>query len=140
MCWDATQSYPGQPDSPARARLFCTEQLPALLLNTPARDQLIDAAKLVVSELVTNSINAGCDAVRLNLWVHRDRLRLSVLDDAPGLPRLTDPSPTEPHGRGLPIIAELARSWGVTRAATGKEVWVELDIDTELTTALHCHL
>jgi hypothetical protein len=140
MCWQVAQSYPCQPGTPARARLFCAETLPSLLAATAARDPLIELALLVVSELVTNAVNAGCVTARLILSMHHDRLRVGVCDDAAGQPQMAHPSRSEPHGRGLLIIASVARSWGVTPAATGKEVWAELDVDTELTTALDCRL
>jgi hypothetical protein len=53
-------------------------------------------------------------------------LRLSVLDDAPGSPRVRDPDWADPRGRGLRIVAALSDGWGVEPCETGKEVWARL--------------
>jgi hypothetical protein len=52
----------------------------------------------------------------------------------PGEPALRSPRPTEPTGRGLQIVRELADHWGVIAApnANGKTVWFSFDLDRDL--------
>jgi hypothetical protein len=53
------------------------------------------------------------------------QLRLSIIDDAAGVPTLTQPLPAAIRGRGLFIVEALSRRWGVDRSAAGKEAWAE---------------
>jgi anti-sigma regulatory factor (Ser/Thr protein kinase) len=138
MCWDVAAEYPCDALSPGRARRFCAEQISAILGDGGARDTVIEDATIIVSELVTNSVNAGCRVVRVGLTIHRDRLQLCVYDDAPGRPRVERPGPQDVHGRGLAITAALADDWGVERAANGKQVWAELQFPALLTERLDC--
>jgi anti-sigma regulatory factor (Ser/Thr protein kinase) len=97
-------------------------------------DDLLEDAKLLVSELVTNSVRHA--RVRRGQWVGvraRPRLggvRLEVCDPGPGFP---EPPPVPDSvdrfgGRGLPIVDMLADRWGAGRTPEGRwEVWVELD-------------
>jgi anti-sigma regulatory factor (Ser/Thr protein kinase) len=87
----------------------------------------IQKAQLAVSELVTNAVvHAGSSlTVRLRVggWV---RLEVSDAD-----PRPVDPPPmAEPDresGRGLRLVANVSRAWGVERDPRGKTVWCELE-------------
>lgn len=85
------------------------------------------SAALTVSELVGNSVRAGCgETVTLRLdWTPR-RLRIEVHDDAPALPRLTQAEPMAESGRGMWIISQVAVRWGTIRKRPGKIVWAEI--------------
>ncbi|MDX6296630.1 MAG: hypothetical protein QOI51_487 [Nocardioidaceae bacterium] len=87
MCWGASKILDGDRSSPAHGRQFCAAQLGAALSELPGRDDLIFDANVVVSELLTHSLRAGSQLVRLSLSLHRDSLRVMVEDDAPGGPR-----------------------------------------------------
>jgi anti-sigma regulatory factor (Ser/Thr protein kinase) len=87
---------------------------------------VLEDAALCVSELVTNAVRAGSTGMTLCVELTAATLRLSLLDDAPGSPRLRDPDWTNPRGRGLRIIAALSDAWGVEPRETGKEVWARL--------------
>ena len=66
---------------------------------------MIDDYLLVVSELTTNAVKAGCTAVSITVEVHRDHLRIAAHDDGPGVPRPgTARRPDDRGGRGLPIV------------------------------------
>ena len=73
-------------------------------------------------------------------------LRITVADDAPGLPRHRSPGDVRevddgtPGGWGLGILSHLADDWAVEHLIPGKEVWAELSIPAELTLDMaSCH-
>lgn len=88
---------------------------------------LIPCACLVVSELVTNStIHAGTD-IAVSLAWNPGALRLTVRDGSPDLPRQRY-SNFDEHGRGLRVVAGLARAFGVLPTGDGgKVVWAVLN-------------
>lgn len=84
------------------------------------------AAELLVGELVTNAVrHARGGRVRLRL-VRSGTLLCEVEDTDPTLPTLYGAGPGDEYGRGLRLVAHLARGWGASRTATGKTVWCEL--------------
>ncbi|WP_416966325.1 ATP-binding protein, partial [Streptomyces sp. Agncl-13] len=94
--------------------------LVALLLQVTGHPQHADTARLLVSEIVTN-VNLHTDslAVRLEVVLRQDRLRVSVYDDALDAdPRQKPGDAYDEHGRGLLLLTGLARDWGVQRGAT----------------------
>jgi anti-sigma regulatory factor (Ser/Thr protein kinase) len=123
--------------APGQARDACRKDLEALMDGQDAQD-VLDAALLVVSELVTNAVNAGCSNTVLDVALHRSHLRLSVHDDGPGQPMARDSAPDDDHGRGLRIVEELSRSWGFHAEGSGKQVWSELTVPVSLTAAIDC--
>ncbi len=139
MCWDTARTYPGSQRAPSLARRFCADQLMTQLADRPDRRAIIDDAVVIVSELVTNAVRAGCTSAQVSLTMHHRQLRVAVDDDAPGMPSPRQPTDRDPRGRGLAIAAELSSAWGTENTATGKRVWAELDLSPALTTALTCH-
>ncbi|HEV2075079.1 MAG TPA: ATP-binding protein, partial [Thermoleophilaceae bacterium] len=88
---------------------------------------LVSATRLLVSELVTNSVrHGGGERVRLKLQVPEEgRLRCEVTDDGPGFtPAPRDRAATEPGGWGLVLVDQLVDKWGVQDGRT--KVWFEL--------------
>jgi two-component sensor histidine kinase len=79
---------------------------------------------LCATELITNAVEAGCQSATLHVILD-DRLRLSIMDDADGMPTTAQPLPSAIRGRGLVIVEALSDRWGVDRTAAGKEVWAE---------------
>lgn len=92
---------------------------------------LSDDAALLVSELVSNAVVHARTPLTLTVsWVGRpSRVRVSVHDDSPVLPRTRNFDVTATTGRGMQIIAALAHSSGVVAGAGGKDVWFELAPD-----------
>ena len=81
---------------------------------------------LLVSEVVTNVVvHAGTsgEAVLVEL---PHGVRIAVTDTGRQLPDRRDPTPAEPDGRGLGIVAMLSRQWGVEVEDATKTVWFEL--------------
>lgn len=143
MCWDAARRFPADTRSPGEARRFCAQALSAILADRPERRELLDDVTLIVTELITNSINAGATTALVTLNWHREQLRVTVGDDAPGAPTLQYPSPNETHGRGLAITQSLSTAWGVelTRLDNlpAKAVWAELGVAPALSESVQCN-
>lgn len=133
-------SFPCHATTPGRAREFCYQRLRDVLPFSSAASELIDDCLLVVSELVTNAVKAGCTEVSVIVEVHRDRVRVAASDDVRGEPRLVVATPRARHGRGIAIVDSLSRAWGVQRESHGKQVWADVPIPSGLTFALECRL
>lgn len=80
--------------------------------------------KLVLSELVTNSVrhSTRSEKVRVRLEIDDAKIRVEVIDDGPGFPMTR----VSGDGLGLTIVEQLADDWGVHVDGTCT-VWVELD-------------
>nr|WP_316756747.1 sodium/proline symporter PutP [Streptomyces sp. NEAU-HV9] len=115
VSWD----LPSDPATVANARALAVQQLtewgiPDLTFTT----------ELIVSELVTNAIRHARGPVCLRLI--RDRSLICEVSDASSTsPRLRHARTTDEGGRGLLIVAQLARRWGTRYTATGKIIWTE---------------
>ncbi|GGK47615.1 ATP-binding protein [Streptomyces flaveus] len=104
------------------------------LLAASGRSELADAAVLLTSEAVTNSINAcaakGCTTpVTLHAgWADPARLRILIHDEAPGLPAIRTAAHDDEDGRGMHLISYGADAWGVCThgPGRGKATWFEL--------------
>ncbi len=116
--------FPNSPGSVSAARRFALAALP------PLPGQICDDVELMVSELVTNAlVHAGTElVVEAGYDEHSGTVRVAVGDDGLGQPAVRRPSPADPHGRGLQIVAMLASGWGVDpqEGGAGKTVWFEV--------------
>lgn len=126
MPLEYAQSYDAQPTAPSRARSWSQARLRDVLEDRPGAAEVMDEAAIVVSELVTNAIQAGTSVATLTLTIGDDRIRIGVTDDAGGDPKVAHSNPDDEHGRGLKIVDALCEDWGVQRTRTGKQVWAEL--------------
>ncbi|MDQ2749982.1 MAG: ATP-binding protein [Actinomycetota bacterium] len=133
MSWDAVDALGCDNRAPGRARSFCIGQLRKALRGGPELESLLEDTAIVASELVTNAVNAGCADVRVSMSIHPAHLRLTVRDDAPGTPSQHHAQPQDVHGRGIAIMAALARAWGVETAPPHKQTWAELAFAPSLT-------
>lgn len=111
-------------DAPALARAIVTEHG----ANLPG--DLLDDARLLVSELVGNAVRYGQSEITLRLRTNPPGIGVAVADRGEQLPTMPggQPDPTQPSGRGLLIVAAIATRWGIdpTRPGPGKTVWFEL--------------
>jgi PAS domain S-box-containing protein len=97
-----------------------------VLLEDAGRDDLVEPAVLLVSELVTNALlHAGTD-IDLSADVGRHGLRVEVGDGSPHLPSRRRYAATAGTGRGLMMLESMVDDWGVTRHREGKTVWFRL--------------
>lgn len=89
--------------------------------------ETLRSAKLLASELVTNSVRHG-DGARIRLVLDTndgDRLRCEVVDEGVGfVPRARTKGMLEVGGWGLHLVEALADRWGVQEGAP--RVWFEL--------------
>ena len=90
--------------------------------------EVLDDVRLLVNELVTNSVKfAGRGSIELKLVTHDDSVRVEVHDAGPGFaPAESPPLLTDTSGRGLFLVDTLADRWGVTLEGTTC-VWFEID-------------
>jgi anti-sigma regulatory factor (Ser/Thr protein kinase) len=114
--------FPGSAEQVARAREF----LAGVLDGCKASDDAI----LCLSELASNAVlhsqsrlPGGTFSVRVTCG--RPAVRVEVTDQG-GPWRGTDRDPA--RGRGLAIVASLARSWGVMGGESGRTTWCEFNV------------
>lgn len=119
------------PRAPGRARRYVTEVLGALR----APGEVAEAAELITSELVTNSVKYGrARLVRVAVDVADGTLTITVSDTSPyvPLPDVALPDAEDENGRGLVLVDALAARWGHRRAGSGPHagtvVWAELPL------------
>jgi anti-sigma regulatory factor (Ser/Thr protein kinase) len=98
---------------------------------TPERQ---DDARLLVSELATNSIRharlEGAGWVRLTVCVDEDTLRVEITDSGAGFEPPIDQTaePGLESGRGLFLVDALSDRWGVDHKGAAR-TWFEMDLD-----------
>jgi len=106
------------------------------VLEEIGREDLVDAAQLGVSELVTNALIHSQPPLSVRVRGTIDHPRIEVVDSSPVPPQRPAVAP-EPEdvddfnlttfGRGLDLVAMMSRRWGSDLAHDGrsKSVWFE---------------
>lgn len=100
-------------------------------LADPTREELQDVL-LVVNELTANAYEHGRSPVRLRLSRLGDvpcLIRIEVDDSSPLPPLLGRSTLRGTRGRGMVLVDELAKDWGVLRVDGGKTVWATVPCD-----------
>lgn len=92
-------------------------------LTDAAGPGVADEAALLVSELITNAVEASepGDRITLSLRVISGLLLIRVVDSAPGFPKAQEPAALQENGYGLFIVEELARTYGHVPMGGGKK-------------------
>ncbi|MEV6949241.1 ATP-binding protein [Streptomyces sp. NPDC051172] len=93
----------------------------ALLGLWNVNGELAENIVFAVSELVSNAVEHGTGDVRLRLRYHDGELRIEVTDGNPTPAELCLAGDDDESGRGLFLVAVLARTWGVSK--DGKTTW-----------------
>jgi anti-sigma regulatory factor (Ser/Thr protein kinase) len=137
----APHAAPAPPDDGARARQACAlpldMQAPAGarsavtgFLDDRVPAAVLDSARLVVSELVTNSVRhcGVCDGVVVvGIELTATMVRLEVADPGrAGVIRPRRPDRVGGGGFGLHLVQSLSERWGLERASGGTRVWAQL--------------
>ena len=95
-------------------------------LTTLGERHLVDTL-IVAGELLENAYVHAGGALQLRLH-HREEpceVTVAVADAGPGKPRLRTPDPG--GGRGLLLVDQLSRAWGVSHHDDGKLVWAQVE-------------
>src|SRR5690349_20267995 len=106
------------PRAPAAAR----KEVSDFLMAPEISGDVVQNIVLVVSELVTNAIEAGATSIELSVDVLHGQVKMSVDDDTGGWPTAPTPNPAASRGRGLAIVSRLASSWNVAKTPGGKRI------------------
>jgi len=117
-----TVDIPRDQRAPANARRAVDE------LSGRVADDVIPDVKLLVSELITNSVKYGGEGdVQLVIDIHDERrMRVEVVDQGVGfVPVARDRPATDVGGWGLHLVQTLSNRWGVHEGST--HVWFEID-------------
>jgi anti-sigma regulatory factor (Ser/Thr protein kinase) len=127
---------PPDPESVRRARAWVHDVLERL-----GRSELVDAAELAVSELVTNAILHGEPPITVRVRGTRAHPRVEVRDHSHRPPEVNVEMTEEENllstiGRGLGIVALYSETWGADLRADGKTVWFEPAHDPSTTSGL----
>jgi anti-sigma regulatory factor (Ser/Thr protein kinase) len=118
----------------------CARKHARLLVAEWGLAELADTVELVVSELVTNSVQASVDLVGsrfegrwaagappVRMWLLSDcqKVLIRVWDGNDRLPELRALDYGSEGGRGLAVIEALCENWGVfrTEQSSGKVIW-----------------
>ncbi len=119
-------TLPASPAAIAHARAAVVRE--AIERDVPER--VLDTLRLLVSEVVTNSVRHAVPTEVVELAVtFNDEVRVEVTDYGEGFePRPRTAAADDPGGWGLYLVEELAEDWGVRRNASTR-VWFSLAVD-----------
>ncbi len=111
----------GESRSVGLARRFVSDALCSWGMSA-----LVDSARLVVSELVTNAVLHAQSDVLVQVLLDGGKVRLEVSDESSDTPARRHYGTDATTGRGLGLVAAASTSWGTTVGEIGKTVWAEL--------------
>ncbi len=100
------------------------------ILLSLGRDDLVESARLGVSELVTNAVLHASPPITVSVRGTREHPRIEVHDDSETPPELNPRTADEKGlmstvGRGIRIVAWYSSKWGADLSGGGKTVWFE---------------
>jgi PAS domain S-box-containing protein len=110
------------PSSVATARKVVRD-----VLTVARRDDLVETAQLVVSEVVTNALVHAGTPIDFHASVGDAGLRVEVTDGSTQAPAPRSYGAMAGTGRGLRLLQQLVDHWGTLARPDGKTVWFELD-------------
>jgi anti-sigma regulatory factor (Ser/Thr protein kinase) len=113
-----------EPEAPARAR-----ECVAHACAQWGVEHVLNEARLVVSELVTNAVKHAGSGIELQLMLRDAFLHVRVRDGSSAPPVMPPESPSSAvGGRGLKLVDLYASGWGSLSGAGGKVVWATLRV------------
>ncbi len=119
-------AFPPNPDAVRLARSFVTRQL-----TDAGADGAAFTAALLVSELVTNAVLHARTELRVEVDSGDAGVRIAVHDTSSRPVVRRRHSVASGTGRGLLLVEQMSRAWGVEHAQGGKAVWFEISEDTD---------
>ena len=119
------RAFGNSPRAVSEARHYVTAEL------ADVRREVVDEVAVMVSELVTNCVLHTDTEFRVRVDHDRAHVRVEVTDYGDGTPEQRVPPVSEPSGRGLRIVRELADDFGVRPLPQppGKTVWFSVDLE-----------
>jgi hypothetical protein len=93
--------------------------------------ELVDRARLVVSELVTNAVVHARTPVEVRIVQLRPGWRIEVTDSSLDPVRTRRPATQARSGRGLEIVERVSDAWGAEFDGAHKVVWAEIGLSPE---------
>ncbi len=126
MSYDARMRLAELTFAPASESVSAARRFTADTLSQWSADGLVWTAQQVVSELATNAVLHAATDFSVVLSYAEDVLRIEVRDQSARAPRQRHYGQDATTGRGLTLVATLARAWGVQHDAEGKHIWCEL--------------
>ncbi|MBD3004533.1 ATP-binding protein [Streptomyces sp. 5-10] len=115
------ETYPATEVSATRARHDTS-----LILLTWHLDPMIEAAELIVTELMANAVRHGEGPISFSVTRLTGGVKISVCDRCAKKPNRCPADLSDEGGRGLFLVETLATSWGCEVTRSGKKVWAEL--------------
>lgn len=117
-----TRRLLAHPSSVAAARKVVRD-----VLSVARRDDLVETAQLLVSEVVTNALVHAATPIDFRASVGDAGLRVEVTDGSTQAPAPRSYGAMAGTGRGLRLLQQLVDHWGTLARPDGKTVWFELD-------------
>ncbi len=101
----------------------------ALYLDKWGLADRVDEVALVVSECVTNAVNATPgEVIRFGMFRIPGFVKIEVTDPSADIPEPRQAGDVDEGGRGLMIVDALAESWGCRPHGGGKTTWALLRV------------
>ncbi len=92
-------------------------------LTAAGRDDLVETAELLVSEVVTNALLHAGTPIDVALSMRPEGLFVEIGDGSPHLPSRRSYTATARTGRGLMMLEQMVDDWGVVANPPGKTIW-----------------
>ncbi|MFF0205694.1 PAS domain S-box protein [Streptomyces sp. NPDC005017] len=119
----ATTHLPAVAAAVGEARAFLTKTL-----TDWDCAHLVDDARLLVSEVLTNAIQHAQGPLNLHLRRNATEFTVEISDRSPQLPQPRPASLDDESGRGLLLVDALADGWGVRPNDDGKTTWFTFQV------------
>ncbi|HEU4513657.1 MAG TPA: ATP-binding protein [Nocardioidaceae bacterium] len=113
--------FPPRSSSVREARRMIRE-----CLVEAGREDLVDTAELLVSEIVTNALVHAGTYIDVAFTFVSGGLRVEVTDGSPHAPTVRGYGPSAGTGRGLMLLEQMVDDWGVVPDEPGKTVWFQI--------------
>jgi anti-sigma regulatory factor (Ser/Thr protein kinase) len=87
---------------------------------------VLDTVELLVTEVVTNAVLHARSEAKVVIRLLPDAVRVEVIDDDDSFPVRRKARSDQPGGRGLELVEQMSRAWGIDMLSVGKRTWFEV--------------